>query len=303
MSTASVRASVLGKAPWQNEFLRTSGLCPELWAFDEWLFRNAEALGECTEGASYAFLVHTAGTAAASASIAGVLRPSQDQAGREFPLAVACTVGLASDIVRHPEVIPLVLEPQWNLALEVLADVQSARLPSDDSRLAQLAEQSLGEGASATDLYSTWVKATSSVDFCALLGRPAEWLGPALQGIVDRLKPGAGRIRAVRVPLGNAGGGALCFWLDVIRRAMHWHDHTPSFFWSHDEEGGEALVFAGDPDDATLASVWRPTASSAVYDANNADSPASPALGPWLAGAAEGSVAAALDGVDAAAFG
>jgi hypothetical protein len=31
---------------------------------------------------------------------------------------------------------------------------------------------------------------------------------------------------------------------------------VPTFFWSHDEQGGDALVFIGAPGDLALATLW-----------------------------------------------
>jgi hypothetical protein len=56
--------------------------------------------------------------------------------------------------------------------------------------------------------------------------------------------------------LGLAAGGALCFWLDVVRRAAGWQLHVPSFFWSHDEQSGDALLFVDAPGDTALATLW-----------------------------------------------
>jgi hypothetical protein len=280
-----VRTSILGKAPWQNEFLPTTGLCGELWAFDEWLFRNAEALRDYGDGPSYGFLLQLESTPGSLGSVAGVISPSKDLAGREYPLAVASRVALGSDVAEHPEVAPIVLESHWNLALELLADARLARPEEDDPRLAQLTDEPVTAVIVASELYSSWVQATSSADLASLLGRSADWLGAALHGIVTSLSPAASRaISAFRVPLGRAGGGALCFWLDVLRRATPWSDNVPSFFWCHDEERGEALIFVGRPEDTTLATLWQPNEASTHVCNLALDDLAASAAVPVLAG-------------------
>jgi hypothetical protein len=260
--SGSVRASILGKAPWQNEFLSTSGLCSELWAFDEWLFRNAESLRDYGDSPSYGFLLQLGSTCGSLGSVAGVISPSQDLAGREYPLAVASRVALVNDVAQHPEVAPIMLESHWNLALELLADARLARPEEDDPRMAHLMNEPANTGMAASELYASWVQATSPTDLASLLGRTPNWLGAALHGIVTSLHPASVRGFSVfRVPLGRAGGGALCFWLDVLGRATPGAD-VPSFFWCHDEQCAEALIFVGRPDETTLATLWQPTAAS-----------------------------------------
>jgi hypothetical protein len=301
----SVRASILGKAPWQNEFLPTAGLCGELWAFDEWLFRNAESLRDYSGGPPYGFLLQFESTSGSLGSVAGVISPSQDLAGREYPLAVASRVVLASDVAKHPEVAPIVLESHWNVALELLTDARLARPEENDRRLAHLTDEPATAGIVASELYAAWVQATSSMDLASLLGRSVDWLRAALQAIATRLSPAASQaVSAFRVPLGRAGGGALCFWLDVLRRAMPWSDHVPSFFWCHDDEGGEALILVGRAeDDTTLRALWQPTAASTQVCNLTLDDLAAFAVPPALVdsegqgGAVDGNLLALLSSV------
>ncbi len=37
---------------------------------------------------------------------------------------------------------------------------------------------------------------------------------------------------SLRLPLGQAGGAALCFCSDLARRFLGWRATVPSFFWS-----------------------------------------------------------------------
>jgi hypothetical protein len=64
---------------------------------------------------------------------------------------------------------------------------------------------------------------------------------------------------SLRLPLGQAGGAALCFWLDLTRRLVRWRATVPSFFWSHDGQAGGLMLHLGDPPACTMAEIWHPS--------------------------------------------
>jgi hypothetical protein len=261
-------AAVLGKVPWHPEFLRGPQLSAELWAFDEWLFGNAQRrMVEAPGRASYGFLLQLGPTETPLSGIAGVISPSHDLAGRRYPLAIAGRVVLARDVAAHPEILPIVLEDYWHTAVEIMTEARRGPPDGDDWRLERLSQVQMGTGQTAFDLYAEWAEQMGASQLCALLGRPAGWLAGAAATVAQAVSPqGGGRMRSIRVPLGQAAGGALCFWLDVVRRAACWQSHVPSFFWSHDEHGGDALVFVGGPGDTALATLWGGDACSDVCD-------------------------------------
>lgn len=82
---------LLGKLPQEADFVREGGAGPALLALDRFLVSSIEALNgarasHCASAVRFAVAVPEAG-----AHVVGVLVPSHDQVGREFPLAV-CTV-------------------------------------------------------------------------------------------------------------------------------------------------------------------------------------------------------------------
>jgi type VI secretion system ImpM family protein len=269
MTGSPASAAVLGKVPWHPEFLRGSQLSSELWAFDQWLFRNAQSRdgtsprlttplsADAPSASSYGFLLQLEPSDAAPSAIAGIVSPSRDLAGRRYPLAIAGHVAPARDVAAHPEIVPIVFEDYWHTAVDILKEARDGPPVGGDWRLERLSQTPLESGESALGLYVEWAERMDVPQLCSLLGRPPDWLAGAVAAVARAVGPkGGARVRSVRVPLGLAAGGALCFWLDVVRRAAGWQRHVPSFFWSHDEQGGDALVFVAAPGDTALATLW-----------------------------------------------
>jgi type VI secretion system ImpM family protein len=262
-------AAVFGKASWHPEFLRASRPSADLHLFDEWLFRNASALTSREaaapgQTASCGFLLQMGRAADPRCGVAGVLEPSHDRAGRSYPLAVAASIVFGLDLDARPEVVPIVLEAYWDSALDVLTAIRSGPSTPDDRSLDDLTAASVDVGTGAYELYADWTQATDERTLCELLDRPPRWLERAALTIVDaiaarRRNAGPRGLEAIRVPLGSGAGGALCFWLDVLRRAAHWQAHVPSFFWSYDGHSGEALLFLDRATDGALSALWRVT--------------------------------------------
>jgi hypothetical protein len=64
---------------------------------------------------------------------------------------------------------------------------------------------------------------------------------------------------SLRLPLGVAGGAAVCFWLDAVRRLAGWRTTVPSIFWSHDGDSGQLTVHLGSAPIATVSELWLPS--------------------------------------------
>ncbi len=272
MSLWRSHATVVGKAPWHPEFLRGAGMSPELYAFDKWLY-DAAADGACPEPTSpgvwearaYGFVVRLGDAApGAPVAITGVLAPSHDRAGRAFPIAVATSLSIPTFIQRHAEVFPIALEPYWLSAGELLSDLRAATDATgvEPQRLATLTDGPLEPPEGAHVLYTQWTRGTAASEIARSLGRADGWLAETAYAVVDAViahvqnGPARPPVLGVRVPLGAAAGAELCFWLDVLRRAMRPTAVVPSFFWSHDGETGEALLYLDAPPQGALATLW-----------------------------------------------
>jgi hypothetical protein len=129
----------------------------------------------------------------------------------------------------------------------------------------------------ATALYSEWTHSLPMSDLRALLygAEPgtengaapglgsADAFDTAVRFIIDLVKPHRGvdfpkTPLSLRLPLGQAGGAAVCFWIDMVRRAAGWKATLPSFFWSHDGGTGALVLHLGEPPKSTLAELWMP---------------------------------------------
>lgn len=195
--------------------------------------------------------------------LAGALAPSSDGAGRRFPIAAAAELRLEEAIAAHPEVLPLVLEPVWALAGRLMLELPTfTREAIDAARFRAELELSVAE---ALPTYRRWTNELSLADFVTLVfdgdvGRAA--MGLAL--VAEAVQPYRGvewpdTPLSLRLPLGQAGGAAVCFWLDWVKRLAGWRRTVPGFFWSHDGVSGALLLHLGQIPAVALEELWSPT--------------------------------------------
>jgi type VI secretion system ImpM family protein len=261
---------IFGKAPWRAEYIKLRWDGDLFRSFDAWLSDNVEwaalhaasAFAEASRaGGVDAFVFRPRG---GQGALAGAIAGSTDSAGRSFPLVVAASLlGSAAASASHPEVLPLVLEDFWQLASEVAVAVQSAGSAEQATRAAPSDFPWGMEGPEARAAYVEWSAALPLGDLFTLVYGPGGLaLGAgAVRFVVEAVRP----IRGVesprtpltlRLPLGAAGGAAVCFWVDLVRRAAEWKSTIPSFFWSHDGAAGNMLLHLGDAPKSTLADLW-----------------------------------------------
>ena len=270
-------AAVFGKVPWHDEFLRPLAKESDLRAVDEWVFRNADAVvaalpangGEPPR--TFGFLVKV-DEADPLQAVAGVLRASHDSAGRQYPLVVAASLTMERSVAARPEVAPILLDSYWQVALDALG-VWAAATPAASDRSLELVTSAPFESASsALDLYTGWIRETTGAGLSSLLGRPFEWVSGAAASLATFVRQPPRTLAAVRAPLGRAGGSALCFWLDILRRSARWRTHLPSFFWTHDGDAGHAILCLGPPSAAALGGLWNvDSADAALWDVQDAN--------------------------------
>ncbi len=264
---------IFGKARHQAEFLRVHSGSPSLGLFDSWLTETVEWAAARSgpawpqafaQGAIHAF-VFQPHSLPSNHVVCGVLGPSADSAGRQFPLVVAAPLNVAAQLLASPQLLPFVLEAFWANASQLLGSVQATPLSELHSAAAALLAEADLSADDAESLYANWSAELPMAELRALLGPPfdTETASLALRLLAATAEPFRGTERprtplSFRLPLGQAAGAALCFWLDLVRRSMRWRSTIPSFVWSHDGTSGSALLHLGHPPRSTLSALFLP---------------------------------------------
>lgn len=315
-------AALLGKSPAHGDFLHVRAAHPAFVRFDEWLatsfewaleHRGESFLDAFTAGSIHAFVFNAPGRDAST--VTGAFGPSRDSAGRRFPLVLASMLSLGPNLVRSPHLLPLLLEEFWAMAGDLVAEAAYRPTPDLDERARQLTIAPPIDVRQALDSYRVWTEQLPLNELWHLLDDDGFGHDPAssLRLMVEAVRPLA-RIEqpssplTLRLPLGRAGGAALCFWLDLTRRLLSWRGTVPSFFWSHDGQAGGLMLHLGLAPPSTLSELWQPSGQrDEVCDltANVAGEwisalpPLRPQLGAVLA-SADASVANLLSAADSA---
>lgn len=305
MSTFSFEsAGAIGKLPARPEYLPVPSGASSFAALDAWLTSANEwalrgggaAWPEAfASGAMHGFVFRAPGEPPESI-LAGALAPSHDSAGRLFPLAVAAPLRMAAALLTRPELLPFSLEGLWGEATAALADLLRLR-PDETLAVPPLSAGADADVSEAASMYDDWVQTLPLRELWALLGPALVHPAATLRFLFEALAPTRGveqprTTLSLRLPLGLAGGAALCVWLDLVRRSLGWRATLPTLFWSHDGTTGFALLHLGRPAKTSLAELWLPSGSrDEVVDltiavdpaVTDAFSPLSPALSAVLA--------------------
>jgi type VI secretion system ImpM family protein len=266
------RASIglVGKLPASADFLRVRADSEAFQGLLGWLVdgvQRAALAGDWIAGVSPT-AVHAMcfrGRRGTSALV-GALAPSLDQAGRRFPIAAASELAFDAELAEHPEALPIVLESVWSLTAQLVLDLQGVDRATLDQPLPHAdVHVTVSE---ALHTYRSWTEELPVDDFMALVfGADPAYAAGALALVEEAVSPYCGVENpdtplSLRLPLGQAGGAALCFWLDLIVRLTGWRRTVPSFFWSHDGESGALLLHLGRVSPGALRELWLPTGTS-----------------------------------------
>ncbi|MEP7048903.1 MAG: type VI secretion system-associated protein TagF [Pseudomonadota bacterium] len=270
--------SGFGKLPSRPDFVQV-GAASELFArFDRWLTDSVEwahARGGAAfrdafrAGTMRAFMYRDGRAAVEQALVVGALAPSQDQAGRLFPMCVGMPVIASEAFAQNPHLLPFACESIWQAAGQTLAKLVSqpdVDLSTCVARLGEPATVSFDDTAAA---YAAWGESLQLSELAALMfGAPQ---GHAFSGVlrlmIEALQPYRNQesprtLLSLRLPLGSAGGAAVCFWLDAVRRLARWRATVPSVFWSQDGDSGSLILNLGVAPAATVSELWLPATRS-----------------------------------------
>lgn len=281
MARASI--GLVGKLPASADFLRIRAGSEVFQALLGWMIdgvqhgaargRSAvEAPPALSDAAARAMAVGPAVQALCyrgrpgTSALAGAIAPSADQAGRRFPIAAACELDIDAALAEHPEALPLVLESVWAVTSQLVIDLQQqGRAEIEAAQPYAELEVSVPD---AVATYRSWTDALELDDFLALVFEgDAAHAASALALTDEAVAPYVGVENpdtplSLRLPLGQAGGAAVCFWLDLIVRLTGWRRTVPSFFWSHDGSSGALMLHLGRVPAAALGELWQPTGAS-----------------------------------------
>jgi len=273
---------LFGKLPTAPDFVRLSATDSRFDSFDPWLVSSVESAhgrgGDewrraFAAGPGYAFVYRALGQPPEAPLLVGVLGPSADRAGRQFPLSVAAPFPISDQSLARPELLPIVLEPLWKQTSQVVAAAANLERASLYEHLGPTAIE-LCSLADAESTYTEWIGTLPVRELWALLYGEDFGEQPllALRLLSEALRPYRGVERpntplTVWLPLGRAGGASVCAWLDLVKRLAGWRATIPSFFWSHDGNDGKLLLHLGQPPLCTVAELWLPSTSrDEVFD-------------------------------------
>lgn len=275
MEAAFGATGALGKLPSRGDFIQVGAGGAPFASFDAFLTESIEwaegrgdasAWAEAFSNAPLQAFVYRAPARGGSSLLAGAMAPSHDQAGRRFPLSVATPFTAGARLLAEPELLPLILETCWYATSGLVTEARSSASFELPTRLPVLADASVDEVEEVRASYAQWAETLPVDELWALLFGQQPPVDPALvlAFLYRAVRPCRGQERpttplSVRVPLGLAGGAAVCFWIDFVRRVAHWRATVPSFFWSHDGQSGALFLCLGEPPKSTLAELWQPT--------------------------------------------
>ncbi len=264
---------LVGKHASRGDFLNLGNREHAFTSFDAFLTHNSE-WAEQSAGSRWPEVYDAGGVQAfvyrptsggRAAALVGALGPSSDRAGRRFPLSVAMPLFASAELRACPEVLPLVLESAWQASGEIVLSLTADPDANVAERLEHLAAPAI-ELEEALDAYAEWTRSLPVEQLWALVfgDEPAVDPARALALITETVESCRGIEEpttplSLRLPLGLAGGAAVCFWLDWVRSIARWKATVPTFFWSHDGQQGAMILSLGVPPRSTLAELWLPT--------------------------------------------
>ena len=265
----------LGKFAGYPEFLRPGDGGEAEGSLDAWLDEGTQAAHErwgpewtaaFPRGAAFGFVW---GARSDDAHLCGVLAPSRDAVGRDYPLAVA-TRFLPGLVARAPHVVPLAFGDVLDEAYRVVDEARSTPLSMSDftTRVQRIPRVTPDEVFRAEAEYSDWSVRTRLAEGWGAVfpgQHPLEEAAQALEAIGAALAPvsergGHGASLVLRLPLGAGGVGAAALWLDVVRRIGRWSSAIPRAFWAVDTQG--LLLLVGKVLPRTFGELWRPSSGN-----------------------------------------
>ncbi len=230
---------MVGKAPCHADFLRINAVSPLAFQLHRWLADGVEAARAARYGlpsgvASFLF------TAPKEKNVLlGVLAPSTDGVGRDFPLAVFTELP-ASSVANRLALVPAAFQPFLTAGAALLRAAASMDLPELTRRMDTLPQPGL-EALGAAERHLRGLLAEKrGAELLGALHRPGEAPGSpyyalhtfrtACAGERHRQQTPANII--LECPLSPSLGPVA--WLELATRLLRWPSVPPALAWSDD---------------------------------------------------------------------
>jgi type VI secretion system protein ImpM len=130
-------AALFGKIPARPDFVRERFAGAAAQRLDQWLVRSVETMLAARGTFPPVMLRYAFSSPDTASFVLGVLSPSRDQVGRDFPVTVFCSVTAAS-IVPSLVGVPLAFAPFFDAAEALIREVPALEAPEILARLEQL---------------------------------------------------------------------------------------------------------------------------------------------------------------------
>ncbi len=241
MRASVTRASMVGKAPCQADFLRLDAASALAVQLQHWLADGVEAAHAARCGLP-STAVHFLFTAPGEANVLlGVFAPSTDGVGRDFPLAVFTELP-GPTAANQLAVLPTAFGPFLRAAAPLLNDAATLDVAGLTQRVRALPYPSPEALARARrQLQGTWAS-TRGAELLGPLLRPGEVPGSpyyalhtfrtACAGERHQQRSRANIILECPLPSGLGPSG----WLELATRLLRWPSVPPALLWTESPE-------------------------------------------------------------------
>ncbi len=260
----------MGKVPRHPEFLHNRTVREPQRSFDDWLeagMVQAHALGDgwsatFARSEVQAFVWCPPVSSRSESALSGILYPSCDSVGRQFPLAFAYEVPIR--LIQHAlPILPLALGDLLEGLYGATRDFANQDVGELRARLARVPPTSSHVVDEASAAYDAWCAATRLEQIWTTTFRehPHELADRALHNlrsarVMSREVALGSAKTAIRIPLGVFGLATACFWLDVMRRLQVADQAAHCIFWTI--EDGSLVAAIRDPHPGVLPSLFIP---------------------------------------------
>jgi type VI secretion system protein ImpM len=257
--------ALLGKAPCQGDFIRWNAVDPVSQQFHKWLEEGHEAVRRANLAlpAEPICFVYTA--AGGRQALVGMMAPSSDKVGRQFPLAVYVPLDLGP-VSGNSSTLHGSHQVFFAEARKLLADAATLSADELGKRVEALGVHAAGDAAAA-DTYRRRAQAAPASSLLAKFTGDGAAAGAqyyALRTFMmacaaergkEPSKPGV----TLDCPFPDETGPYP--WIELARRMLQWRGMAPALFW-HQGAIPRLLVSLGPPSSTLLTHLAKPEHSS-----------------------------------------